>query len=122
MKTQQEDLIEGICGKNLTWFFSKGDGILIIEGSGEMNSYDKEPAPWDGYEIKKVVLPQGLLNISPFAFDECSKLESIVIPNTITSIGDYAFSDCLGLTSIIIPNSITSIGHSAFMLLMVVTT
>lgn len=114
METKQDNIVEGICGKSLTWFFNNEDGILTIKGSGEMDSYDKEPAPWDGYVIKKIVLPQGLLNISPCAFDECGKLESINIPNTITCIGDYAFSDCLGLTSIKFPDSITSIGYSAF--------
>ena len=114
METKQENILEGICGKNLTWFFSKGDGILTIEGSGEMNSYDKEPAPWDGYEFKKVVISQGVLNICPSAFEDCENLTSIEIPDTVTSIGDAAFIGCKGLTTIKIPNSITSIGNSAF--------
>ena len=56
METKQENIVEGICGKNLTWFFSKGDGILTIKGSGEMDSFDEEPAPWNEYEIKKANL------------------------------------------------------------------
>ncbi|MBP5477527.1 MAG: leucine-rich repeat domain-containing protein [Paludibacteraceae bacterium] len=115
METNQENLISGTCGKNLTWFFNKEDGILTIKGSGEMYSYEKEPIPWDGYEIKKVVISQGVLNICPSAFEDCRKLESIEIPDTVTSIGDSAFADCLSLTSIKIPNSVTNIGAWAFL-------
>ena len=36
------------------------------------------------------------------------------IPNSVISIGEYSFEDCETLTSISIPNSVTSIGNFAF--------
>ena len=62
-----------------------------------------------------IVLEDGTLGITDYAFSDCSGLTSITIPNSVTSIGNYAFSGCSGLTSITIPNSVTSIGDYAFL-------
>ena len=72
--------------------------------------------PWYSrrYEIKKVVIENGVTNIGRYAFQDCSNLASVNIPNSVTSIGKESFSRCSGLTSITIPNSVTNIGEQAF--------
>ena len=64
--------------------------------------------------LTKLVIPDGVTNISSraFAYDEC--LTSVTIPNSVTSIGGYAFSGCTGLASATIGNGVTSIGEEAF--------
>ena len=82
----------------------------------------------------EVVIKEGTVSISRFAFRECYNITSVTIPNSVTSIDDYAFYDCpnlttmnvdsevvLGnltlkyqLTSLNIGNSVTSIGVGAF--------
>jgi len=39
---------------------------------------------------------------------------SFAIPNSVMNIGDYAFDESVNLTSVTIPNSVNSIGESAF--------
>ena len=73
-------------------------------------------APWfdDRYEIKKVVIEDGVTSIGNYAFFYCQNLASVEIPNSVTSIGKSAFYYCISLTSVEIPNSVTSIGERAF--------
>jgi hypothetical protein len=75
-----------------------------------------EPRPWFDrrYEIREVVIKDGVTEIGDHAFWGCSNLTSVTIPNSVTEIGDYAFSGCSNLTSVIIGNSVTSIGARAF--------
>ena len=60
------------------------------------------------------IIPEGTTEISNYAFDDCSTLESIVIPESVTEIGYAAFFRCASLKSITIPESVTKIGKAAF--------
>ena len=64
--------------------------------------------------VTEVVIPDGVTNISEWAFYNCDDITNITISNGVTNIGQYAFSGCNNLKSIFIPNSVTSIGFSAF--------
>ena len=61
-----------------------------------------------------VVIPDTIIAIGDFAFEECSSLASVTIPNSVKSIGEGAFFECVSLTSIMIPNSVINIGEIAF--------
>lgn len=66
------------------------------------------------YELKKVVLPTSLENISKHAFYCCKKLESLNIPENVSVIGTYAFSNASKLESIIIPKNVSIIEERTF--------
>ena len=107
----------GTCGPNLRWHLTD-NGVLTISGKGEMNDYSanyfENRAPWRGYDIKRIIIGDGVTTIGVYAFAGCSSLTSVTIPNSVTTIGEEAFEGCRALTSVTIPNSVTKIGDSAF--------
>ncbi len=111
----------GTCGENVTWEFDSSTGTLTISGTGEMDDYESSNncpcnCPWESYEynIKKVVINNGVTTVGNYAFDDLSGLKTVIIPDSVTTIGDYAFSRCPNITSITIPDSVTTIGNYAF--------
>ena len=107
----------GTCGPNLRWHLTD-NGVLTISGKGEMNDYSanyfENRAPWRGYDIKRIIIGDGVTTIGVYAFAGCSSLTSVTIPNSVTTIGEEAFSYCSALISVTIPNSVTTIGEDAF--------
>lgn len=59
-------------------------------------------------------IPDGVMEIGAFTFDECMNLKEVIIPNSVTDIGSSAFDSCTSLTTIVIPNGVKSIGGFAF--------
>ena len=60
-----------------------------------------------------VVIPDGVIIIADFAFQNNLALQSIIIPNSVTQIGFNAFAGT-GLINVTIPNSVTLISSGAF--------
>ena len=97
----------------IIWNLSE-DGTLTISGTGDIPG--SGDAPWfsRSYEIKKVIIKDGVTNIGNNAFFDYPALTSVEIPNSVTSIGESAFFQCMRLTSVTIGNSLTRIGKRAF--------
>ena len=114
--------VDGSCGTNATWAMTDTDNngtyeTLIISGTGAMNNYSGNNAPWNSYKanITTVVIGNGVTSIGNNAFYSCTALASITIGSSVTSISNNAFYSCTALASITIPNGVTSIGECAFM-------
>ena len=90
------------------------NGTLTISGTGDIPG--SAGAPWYSrfYEIKKVIIKDGVTNIGENAFSHYTALTSVEIPNSVTSIGESAFFMCTSLTSVTIGNSLMRIGNRAF--------
>ncbi len=95
--------------------YSFADGVLTLSGSGDMEDYFFEEAPWYKYaeETLEVIIEDGITGIGDCAFYNFTKLEEIEIPDSVTSIGINAFTNC-GLTQIYLPKSIESIDIMPF--------
>ena len=102
----------GSCGDNLTWTLGT-DGTLTISGKGPMYDYEfsdqfymggwgQSSAPWYlyWYDIKEVVIEEGVTSIGEYAFFYCEAIESVTIPKSVVSIGDSAFNKCTVLTHV----------------------
>ena len=64
--------------------------------------------------IQEITIPDGVKNISDYAFQNCTSLTSVIIPNSVTSIGARAFNGCSELANVTIGDGVKSIGNSAF--------
>jgi fibronectin type 3 domain-containing protein len=106
---------KGSCGDNVSWVLPL-DGTLTISGTGAMEDYDIDNAPWYSFrsQVKSVVIEDGVTRIGISAFKNCDALTDVTIPGSVIRIEDYAFSDCSALTSVTIPDGVTYIGSYAF--------
>ena len=93
--------------ENTAWYNNQPDGLVY---AGKVAYKYKGTMPSN----TNIVLEEGTLGITDYAFYRCRGLTNINIPNSVTSIGELAFAGCSGLTSISIPQSVTSIGKEAF--------
>ncbi|MGN0543663.1 MAG: leucine-rich repeat protein [Acutalibacteraceae bacterium] len=62
----------------------------------------------------ELIIPDGVISIGDYAFENCFGLTSVIVSNSATSIGWYAFYKCTELTSTTIPDCVKSIGGYAF--------
>ena len=76
---------------------AKTDEELVVDANVEV-IYAR--AFYGNENIKKVVLPEGLVEIQAAAFDFCSALEEVNIPSTVQKIDKQAFRYCESLHTV----------------------
>lgn len=64
---------------------------------------------------KNVEIPDGILEISHYAFQKCILLESVKLPDSLERIDVFAFVDCSALSKIELPQNIKEIANGAFL-------
>ena len=79
------------------------EGVTTIE-SGAFRMID----------FKKLVLPESLVTIGDFAFQECLIPDKLVIPSNVKTIGNSAFHYTYGYDTLEMGDSVETIGPSAF--------
>lgn len=65
-------------------------------------------------QVKSLVIPAGTPEIRPYAFYNCTTLESVEPDEELLSIGTQAFFDCTGIRELTIPCNVAEIGSRAF--------
>ncbi|MCR5358048.1 MAG: leucine-rich repeat protein [Lachnospiraceae bacterium] len=88
---------------------------LTFTGSGPLPTINYN-SPWEDRKtsISKVVIGNGITEISNSAFFYFTELRTVELPGTLKKIGQSAFSNCADLTSVEIPASVEEIGSNAF--------
>ena len=124
----------GDFGENncLHWEVSTGvlsGKTLTISGTGAMPDFDfpnGNLAPWWNYEalgmltsfgnfklegeLKKVVIKDGVTNVSNYALFFLPAATQITLPESVTSIGRYGIALCSKLNGFSLPKAVTGIG------------
>lgn len=85
-------VLKGTCGPNLTWSFDM-DGLLKIDGIGEMYDYELHNGPW--FQIRKAIynidVSGGVTSIGAYAFNEFHNLIEAKIPASVEYISRWTF-------------------------------
>ena len=108
----------GASGSNVTWK-QDSDGTLTITGNGKIKDTSENNLPWSyPYEIKKVIVENGVTEIGRYDFYNCTNLTEVDLSNvqTLENIGENAFSDCSSLSTVKLPmkGKLKSIDTNAF--------
>ena len=120
---------EGDFGENDCLHWKVAAGTLTITGTGAMPDFDfpnGNLAPWWNYEalgmltsfgnfklegeLKKVVIKDGVTNVSNYALFFLPAATQVTLPESVTSIGRYGIAMCSKLTGLSIPKGVTGIG------------
>ena len=96
--------------------------ILDVAGWCEVTfeSYDANPLYYaknlylNGSAISTLEIPDGVTDISAFAFENAENVTALSLPDGMFSIGKSAFSGCTMLKTVRLPYGLYSIGDSAF--------
>ncbi len=109
-----ESVASGNLEGGLAWNLTKA-GTLSISGQGAMPDFaSAADQPWDGSQIRKVVIEDGITSIGSSAF--CSSaILSADIPSSVKTIGDSAFRECSNLSSVTVCEGVETIGQNAFL-------
>lgn len=112
----KSEIINGICGDNLTWTLDTETGIFTVSGTGEMYDYSRISSLGYQYNgcLKHLVIEDGATYIGKNAFFGCESLVSVTLPNTLANIGSSAFRNCTSLPFVALPDSLVSIDELAF--------
>ena len=86
------------------------DGVMTVYGKGAIEEWQFE----NKYNIKSVIIKDGITGIGNFAFQNCERLESVTIADSVEYIGVMAFADCTHLTTLKLGKGLTTIGRYAF--------
>lgn len=96
--------------------------VFTVEDDATSEGFDFDDRPWswlDSAIIKKVVIEDGVFNISDQAFLNFTSIEEIVIKRVAIRIGTEAFAGCENLERVTFEkpnaeNAFAKLGNSAF--------
>ena len=136
LKSLSVEATEGDFGENNCLHWEVKDSLrgktLTISGKGAMPDFnfpEGNLAPWWNYkalglirvsgfspkfdlegDLKKVVIQDGVTNVSNYALFLLPAAEQITLPESVTSIDRYGIALCAKLKGISLPKAVTAIG------------
>ena len=89
-------------------FFCAIDGVLFSKDRKVLAAYPQ------GRPDKSYTVPDGVLEIGPYAFYTNRNLTSVFLPDSVQVIDDHAFEQCRLLKTVRLPDHMDRIGFGAF--------
>ncbi len=89
--------------------FTCVNGVLYNKNMTTLLAYPQ------GKTERQFILDRQTDHIAPYAFSDCTALQTVTLPDGFLRIGAYAFNGCSGMTAVTLPDSILQVGKSAFM-------
>ncbi len=68
----------------------------------------------DGKQVTDLVIPEGVTEIKPGAFNGASGIKTLTIPASVKKIGHFAFAGCSDIEAVNLTNGLEQIAHNAF--------
>ncbi len=102
-------------GENIRYHLTT-DGTLTFSGSGTLSYKDYyQSIPYEKQEkVKKIVIGEGITELSEQALSGFGDVESLILPNSLIKIGKSGVSNCYDLKTIVFGRNLQEIGESAF--------
>lgn len=95
----------------INYEFDRDKKLAYVVAADESSPYNGDIVITDKVNVGTNVFT--VVGINKRAFESC-EITSVTLPNTILEIQDYAFQDCNNLTAVYLPDGITKIGIKAF--------
>lgn len=96
-----------------------GDDVLIMYQGAERKpilpkriKHIAKEAFFENEFVMYITLPEGVLDVSDYAFSNCTNIKRVTLNTSLTHIGQFAFYNC-GMREITIPKSVKFIGPCA---------
>lgn len=114
--TTSSESLTGKCGSSLSWSVLPKERKLIIEGTGAMNDYEENQAPWSQFSfiIEQLQVEEGITSLGDFAFANLYGVQSVNLPESLNAIGDYSFAGCVALKEAALPANVQLVGEGVF--------
>lgn len=109
MGAQAQEIVASGSGENTSWELND-NGVLTINGSGEMDG--GQAYEWGKYRdyVKKVIINEGITTICDFAFEGMQNCAAVFLPQSLVFIDYSAFYGC---TSLPVTDNIRYAGNCA---------
>ena len=90
------------------------EGFIAIGEYAFRPDYYPEDETKSTKNLKKVIIPDGVLEIDQCAFYECENLREVIMPDTVRIIEDSVFFSCQNLEYVRLSENLYKIGRSSF--------
>ena len=101
------DNAKGLVNKQTKTLMFAAKDLIIPSFVERIGSY-----AYHSSTIETLTIPENILYIDAYAFNNCSKLVELNLPTTLKEIGESAFNKCNALPFIVLPASLEKIGLS----------